>query len=279
MVDGGGVVMSMVKTSALESYAAQLKAWRKQRGWSQGQLAGRLAYSDSLVSGIETLAKTPTLEFAKQCDRAFDAPETFVCLHGLVSREAWPSYFAPVIDFENQAVRIHEWEMRVVPGMLQTEDYARAIISAGNPRITQVELDRKVSGRLDRQRHLERDKPPMYWAVIGEGALRQIVGSPQIIAAQLDRLIAVADSPDIMIQVLPFTAWKHPGADGPMTIYDLPDSTSVAYMECRDGGMINETPEAVADQMTKLNMIRAAALPPEESVVLLRQIRSEIAHD
>jgi transcriptional regulator with XRE-family HTH domain len=272
-------VKTSVKTSALETYAAQLKAWRKKRGWSQVDLADKIAYSDSLVSGIETVARTPSLDFSKLCDDAFGAPETFESLHGLVSREAWPSYFAPVIDFENQAVRIHEWELRVVPGLLQTGDYARSVISAHNPRITQLELDRKVSARLDRQRLFDRDDPPMYWTVISEGVLRQLIGSPSIMAEQLDKIIEAGQSPDILIQVLPFTAYDHPGTDGPMKIFDLPDSTSVAYMECNGGGMITETPEAVADLMTNLNMIRAAALPPRESMTLLRQIRSEIAHD
>jgi transcriptional regulator with XRE-family HTH domain len=272
-------VVSAVKTSALETYAAQLKAWRRKRGWSQEELADKIAYSNSLVSGIETVVRTPSLDFSKLCDGAFDAPETFQSLHGLVSREAWPSYFAPVIDFENQAVRIHEWELRVVPGLLQTGDYARSVIRAGKPRIAQVELDRRVDARLDRQRILERDNPPMYWTVISEGALRQLIGSPSMMAEQLDKIIEVERSPDIVIQVLPFTAYDHPGTDGPIKVFDLPDITSVSYMECNGGGMITETPEAVADIMTTLNMIRAAALPPRESMALLRQIRSEIVHD
>jgi hypothetical protein len=119
----------------------------------------------------------------------------------------------------------------------------------------------------------------MYWTVISEGVLRQLIGSPSIMAEQLDKIIEAGQSPDILIQVLPFTAYDHPGTDGPMKIFDLPDSTSVAYMECNGGGMITETPEAIADLMTNLNMIRAAALPPRESMTLLRQIRSEIAHD
>jgi transcriptional regulator with XRE-family HTH domain len=210
--------MSAVKTSALETYAAQLKAWRKRRGWSQAQLADELRYSDSLVSGIETMNKTPTLDFAKHCDTAFDDPETFVALHKLVSREAWPSYYAPVIDFEEQAVRIHQWEMRVVPGLLQTENYTRSVVRAGNPRITQMELDRKVDARLERQRILERDKPPMFWVVLGEGALRQLIGSPAIMGEQLDKIIEVTQSPHIVVQVLPFAASDHPGTDGPMQI-------------------------------------------------------------
>lgn len=268
--------MSAVKTSALETYAAQLKAWRKKRGWSQGDLANQIVYSDSLVSGIETMMRTPTLDFAKRCDEVFDAPETFVSLHGLVSREAWPAYFTPVIDFEKQAVRIHEWEARVVPGLLQTQDYARSVLSAGDPQITEVELDRKMNSRLDRQRILERDKPPMYWTVVSEGALRQVIGSRTIMGAQLDKIIEADRSASIVIQILPFATHDHPGTDGPIQIFDLPDSTSSSYMECNGGGMITEDPEAVAGQMTRLNMIRVAALPPRESLALLQQIRSEI---
>ena len=268
--------MSAVQVSALSAFAKQLKAWRKSRGWSQVELADKLGYSDSLVSGVETTTKTPTLDFAKRCDEAFGCPSTFVSLHELVSREAWPSYFAPVIDFEAQAVRIHQWELRAFPGLVQTEDYARTVIIAGNPRLSDAELERRVNARMERQRIFERDSPPMYWMVLHEGALRQVIGSPRIMGDQLDKLIEAVRSPDIVIQVLQFTASDHPGTDGPVTVFDFPDATSKAYTECNGGGMITETHEAVADLMTTMNMIRAAALPPRESVNLLRQIRDEI---
>jgi transcriptional regulator with XRE-family HTH domain len=268
--------VSAVKTSALSTFATQVKAWRKSRGWSQGDLAAKLAYSDSLVSGIETMAKTPTLEFARGCDEANGIPGTFVSLHQLVSREAWPSYFAPVIDFEIQAVRIHEWESRVVPGLLQTEDYAGSVISAGQPRLSQADLARKVNARIDRQRLFERDNPPMYWTVLHEGVLRQVIGSPSIMGGQLDKIIEASSSPDVVVQVLPFTASDHPGTDGPITVFDFPDVSSIAYSECNGGGMVTEGSEAVAELMTTMNMLRAAALPKRESTDLLRRIRSEI---
>lgn len=268
--------MSGVKTSALEAFAAQLKAWRKKHGWSQGELASKLAYSDSLVSGIETMAKTPTLDFAKRCDEVFDAPGTFALLHALLSREAWPSYFAPVIDFENQAVRIHEWELRVVPGLLQTEEYARSVITAGKPRLGGAELERKVNGRIERQQLFERDNPPLYWTVLGEGALRQVIGSLAIMGEQLEKIIETARMPNIVVQVLPLAASDHPGTDGPITVFDFADAPSNAYLECNGGGMITESPEEVAELVTTMNMLRAAALPQRESLDLLRQIRSEI---
>ena len=271
--------MSVVKASALATFAGQLRAWRKRLGWSQAELAGKLLCSDSLVSGVETKNKTPTLDFALRLDEAFGTPDTFAALHGLISREAWPSYFAPVIDFETRAVRIHEWELRVIPGLLQTASYARSVISAGKPRYGPDDLDRAVGGRLDRQRILTRDNAPMYWTVLHEGTLRHVVGSPAITAEQLDKIIGVARAPDVVIQVLPFTASDHPGTDGSLAVFDFADAPSVAYTECKGGGMIVESPEQVAELMTTLNLIRAAALPPRESLDLLMQIRSETGDD
>jgi transcriptional regulator with XRE-family HTH domain len=269
----------VVKVSALAKFAAQLRAWRQRSGWSQVELADKLLCSDSLVSGVETMNKTPTLDFARRLDEAFDLPGTFVALHELISREAWPSYFAPVIDFETRAVRIHEWELRVIPGLLQTESYARSVISAGKPRLGPDALDRSVSSRIERQRILTRDNPPMLWAVLHEGTLRHVVGGLAVMAEQLDKLIDVARMPDVMMQVLPFTASDHPGTDGPISVFDFTDAASVAYTECNGGGMIVESPDQVAELMTTINLIRAVALPPRASMNLLVQIRSEIDDD
>jgi transcriptional regulator with XRE-family HTH domain len=268
--------MSAVKASAMAAFAAQLKAWRRRMGWSQVDLGEKIGYSDSLVSGVENCNKTPTADFAKRCDEAFGTPDTFADVQRLVAREAWPSYFAPIIDFESHAVRIHEWEMRVIPGLLQSEEYARSVISAGKPRATPEAVDRSVSLRLARQEIFTRDDPPMLWSVVHEGALRHMIGSHPVMGEQLDKLITLARTPDVVIQVLPYNAYDHPGTDGPISVYDFADAPSVAYAECNTGGMIVESPDGVAGLMTTISMIRAAALPPRESVELLIRIRSEI---
>ncbi len=269
--------MSEMKTTSLAAFASQLRAWRQQMGWTQVEAADKLGYSASLVSGIETMDKTPTADFAARCDTIFSTPGTFVTMRELVAREVWPSYFAPVIELETSAIRIHEWEMRVVPGLLQTEEYARAVISAGKPRDSSAAIDRAVSARLERQAILTRENPPMLWHVLHEGVLRHVVGSPEIMRAQLDKLAELAHEPGVVIQVLPFSASDHPGTDGPILVYDLDGSPSVAYTECKGGGRIVESADEVGDLMMIVNMIRAAALPPRESASLILKIRSEIA--
>jgi transcriptional regulator with XRE-family HTH domain len=269
--------VTAVKASAISKFAKQLRGWRTRRGWSQVELAAKLAYSNALVSQIEQEHKPPSADFAAKCDEVFDTPATFADLQELVAREAWPSYFAPVADSETRAAQVHQWEQRVVPGLLQTEDYARSVIRAGQPRITPDELERKVALRLERQGIFAREAGrPMYWAVIHEGVLRHVVGSPEIMQAQLSRLIDGADSPDILIQVLPYSASDHPGTDGPILVFDFADAPSSGYTECNGGGMIVEQPEQVAGLVTTMNLIRAAALSPRESRERIVKIRDGI---
>jgi transcriptional regulator with XRE-family HTH domain len=261
----------------MSTFARQLKGWRNMRGWSQVELAVKLGYSNALVSQVEQQQKPPSAEFAAKCDEVFETPATFADLQELVAREAWPSYFAPVVDFQSRAIRIHEWDQRVLPGFLQTEDYARSVIKAGQPYISSDEVERKVAARMDLKQILHRESGrPRLWEVVHEGVLRQIVGSPEVMGEQVDHLIEAANSADMVLQVLPFSAHEHPGTDGPISIFEFADTSSAGYTECNGGGMIVEQADQVAELVTSMSLIRAAALSPSDSRHLLRKIRDEI---
>lgn len=277
--------MSEVETTSLAAFAAQLRSWRQRIGWTQVQLADQIGYSDSLVSGVETLDKVPSADFAKMCDKVFSTPGfdektgmpgLFLTLQELISREAYPAWFAPVVEFERDAVRIHCWELGVVPGLLQTEPYARAVISARWPAKDEGSIDRLVTGRIKRQEILSRECPPMLWYVLHEGLLRHVIGSQAIMAEQLDKLIKMAGMSGIVLQVLPYGAHDHAGVEGPIVIYDRRNDPTVGYTECHGGGRIIEAQDEVADLTTVMSMLRAAALPPRESVAAIQQIRREL---
>ena len=114
------------------------------------------------------------------------------------------------------------------------------------------------------------------WVVIHEGVLRHVIGSPQVMRDQLDRLIPAGGSPDIIIQVLPYSASDHPGTDGPILVFDFADAPSYGYTECNGGGMIIEQAEQVAGLVTSMNLIRASALSPRESMQYIVKARDEI---
>jgi transcriptional regulator with XRE-family HTH domain len=277
--DSGGVAeadVSGAELSALGVFAAELKAQRQRLGWTQVELGDKIGYSGSFVSDIERCERTPSLDFAQRCDKEAGLPGSFVRLQELTRREAYPSWFYPVIPLEREAVRIHAWELGSIPGLLQTEDYARAHIRSGRPQDSDDGIDRLVAARLNRQEILTGDHPPLLWCVIDEGVLRQLVGGPDVMAAQLDRLIEAARMPGIVLQVLPFSAIDHAGADGPITVYEMTEVPAVAYAECYSGGRIVEGHAEVSSLMTVVNIIRASALAPPESLELIRRIRSEI---
>jgi hypothetical protein len=164
----------------------------------------------------------------------------------------------------------------VVPGLLQTEAYARALFRASRPQDGADAIDRMVMARLERQEILTGENSQMLWYVLAEGVLRQMVGGPAVMAGQLDRLIDVAGQQRTVIQVLPFAASDHAGRDGAIAIFEFAEAPTVAYTECYGGGRIVEAPDEVADLTTVVSMIRASALSREESRELMREIRSEI---
>lgn len=264
-----------VKSTSLAAFASQLRMWRQHMSWTQVEIGGKLGYSASLISGIETMDKAPTADFAARCDEVFTTPGTFATLQELVAREAYPAFFAPVIPFEREAVRIHGWELGAVPGLLQTQDYTWALIKSGRPMDTRDEIDRLVAARMERQEIIDSQSAPLLWYVLDESVLRHVIGGAAIMRRQLDRLLDAADTPGIVVQTLPFSADNHAGADGPISVYDFAESPSVCYTECYGGGRIVEGREEVADLMMVINLIRASALSARDSRDLIRRIRSE----
>ena len=262
--------------SALGTFAEELKAWRERMGLTQQAFADKIGYSVALVSAIEQCKRSPTEAFAMQCDQVTDAPGTFKRWQVQVSRESYPAFFAPVVAFERDAIRIHGWELGAIPGLLQCESYARALLRSVRQG-SDDELERHVQARLERKMVLFADRPVTLWYVLDEGTLRRMIGGRVVMRDQLDTLIESAAS--AVLQVLPFTAGDQPGADGPITVYEFADAPTVCYTECYSGGRIVEGHAEVADLMRIVNLLRASALPPNESLELIRQIRSDLEND
>lgn len=260
---------------ARQDFAAELRSWRVQLGLTQVALGDKIKYSGSFVSDIERCARMPTLDFAQACDRELDAPGTFVRAFRRISLESFPGWFAPVLPFETQATKIQNWDMRCLPGLVQTADYARAVIRAGRPDDPDDIVERDVVARMQRQEIFGREHPPSAWFIIDESALRRVYGSKTVMAAQLDKLLERSAQPGIVIQIMPIAAMDCAGVAGPMTVFDIPDSPLVAYTEGCDVGRIIETPDEVAKLITKFDHLRAAALSRQESSRLLAKIRSD----
>jgi transcriptional regulator with XRE-family HTH domain len=268
--------MASADTSGASSFAAELRAQRTARGWTQVELGRRIGYSGSFVSDVERGERSPSDDFAQRCDEAFGLPGTFARLYEDLRRNAYPPFFAPVLPYEREADHISGWCLGALPGLLQTERYARTVIRAGRPRDDEESVQRTVDARIERQQILARPTPPMLWCVMHEGAVRHVVGDAEIMGEQVGKLIKAAELPGIVLQVLPFTANKQAGIEGPIWIFERPGGPAVAYTECYGGGRLIEGQDEVAHLTLVMGMLRAAALPPEDSLYLMRAIRRDL---
>jgi transcriptional regulator with XRE-family HTH domain len=268
--------MEAAESSGKARFGAELKAYRLDRGWTQVELGKSLGYSGSFVSDVERADRGTAEDFATRCDEVFGTPGSFKRLYEDMQREAFPTWFAAVVPIEREAHKISGWEIGAVPGFLQTEAYARALIRARKPHDDEEAVESTLRARMDRQGILARPKPPKLWYVLSEGVIRQAIGGAEVMGGQLDRLIKAADTPGYVLQVLPFSAQAHAGIDGHLYLYERLGQPVVAYTECFGGGRLVEDPQEISDFTTVMGMLRAAALPPWDSVALMRAIRRDL---
>jgi transcriptional regulator with XRE-family HTH domain len=156
-------------------YAAELRRWRQERGVTQERLAALTHYSAALVGMVEKLQRNPTREFTSRCDDVLATGGALARLLPLLAAESYPSWFRPFVEMEAEATAIQEFEVQVIAGLLQTEDYARAVLNSWPPKSAE-EIERRLAARLDRQRILDRTDPPLLSFVLDESVLRRPMG-------------------------------------------------------------------------------------------------------
>lgn len=179
--------------------------------------------------------------------------------------EAYSTYIA----FEGDADELLTFELSVIPGLLQTEDYARALIRKGPAELDDADIEKRVEIRAERQRILEGDDPLRLFAVLDEAALRRTVGGPEVMRAQLRHLIEMAARPNITLQVIPFDAGPHPGTGGRFTIISFPgEDPDAVYIETIAGELLIES-EGVGRYRRAFRRLNAEALSPEDTIALI----------
>jgi len=258
--------------STLAFFGAELRRHRIAAGLSQDDLGRAINFSGALVGRVEMAERMPSQDFADRCDEALHTGGFFGRFRDLVKREAFPSWFGPFVEYEKKATKICNWDNRAIAGLLQIEDYTRAVMRAGRPRDASDVIERDVAARMERQTILARENPPLLWCVLDEAVLRRPFGGPATMREQLKRLVEVADSTNVVLQVMPFAVTEHPGVDGPLAIMESDNAPPVAHSEGWHNERLIESSTDVADAVTIFDLIRAAALSRGASLDLIRSI-------
>ncbi|MGI5211676.1 helix-turn-helix domain-containing protein [Plantactinospora sp. CA-290183] len=251
-----------------------LKAARASAEVSQEKLAAMINYSASTIAAIETGRRRPTMEFAVAADEALQTGGLLAELLEAANRQQAPTWFAPWRSAEEQATRLRTFEPSLVPGLLQTEDYARAVLS-GSGLHTPEEVEQLLRARLDRQVLLTGERPKHFTAIVDEIALRRVVGSPEIQRAQLGYLLELATRRHIRLHVIPFSAGAHAGMAGGFVLATMRDGDEVAHI---DGvfGQVMDRPDAVGTVERMWDVLLGEALAERASLELIEKLVSEL---
>lgn len=266
--------------SLLAFFGAELRRRRLAAGMSQDQLGQAITYSAALVGRIEVGERMPSPDLAQRCDDALTTGGLFAHLRQSMDSDmhAYPAWFREFVEREREATSIREFSALAIPGLLQTDAYARALFRACKPADTDEEIEQHVKARLERTRILERAKPPMFWVVLDEGLLRRPVGGPVVFHRQLAHLTEVAQHPGVVLQVMPFEAGGHAGLLGEFTLLGLADGREMAYTESVESARLIEHADEIAAFNLVFDLIRAVALSPEASLDFVVRLEGEINH-
>ncbi|MGP3981419.1 helix-turn-helix domain-containing protein [Streptomyces sp. KR80] len=259
-------------TSTLAFFGAELRLRRELAGLSQTELAKEVHCAPSLLSKIESAKRVPKDDLAVAFDAALGTDGFFARLWPVVIKNAYPAWFRPYIELEEQATGLQWFENQLVPGLLQTEDYARAVLKSGRPDC----LEQLLFARMHRQRILTRDDPPQLWTILDETLLRRSIGGPGVMRAQLGRLLEAAEIPRIIVQVVPFNVEEHPSLRASFNTLSFAEGPDVLLEHGLYEDYLLGEPEAVAEANRTYDLLRAVALPPRESTDLIASVMKEL---
>ncbi|GAA1933727.1 helix-turn-helix transcriptional regulator [Streptomyces sodiiphilus] len=259
----------------LRTVGKMIKKLRERAGLTQPEFALAIGYGVDQVAAVERGRRAPKPEFMAAAERVLDAQGLLDAVQEEVEEARYPPRFQEFVRLEAEALEIHTYSTQVVPGLLQTEAYARALYTMRRPAFTEEVIEQQVEARLARHRIFSRQPPPITSFVIEEAVLRRPLGGREVMRNQLQHLLTAGQMRTVEIQVMPTGREEHAGLVGPMTLLETADETRVAYSEGQEKSRwFLERPEVRAIDI-RYGIIRAQALTPSDSLGYIETLQGE----
>ncbi|MDC7337397.1 helix-turn-helix domain-containing protein [Streptomyces lydicus] len=253
----------------------RLRRLREAADLSQRALADKVGYPHTYLSRVKRGEQLPSQALAEDLDTHFATDGLFTELLSMAQDASIPDYGRAIVEREGTAARIQVFGSSLVPGLLQTEDYARALFRASLCGESEQGVEERVATRMRRQQVLTREDAPLYWAILDEAALKRPIGGPEGMCRQIRHTLAVARSPHVVVQVLPFSQAEHPMLGGSLSLLTLRNGATIGYVESFFSGEQVEAPGKILELTHMFDLARAKALPESETLDLLRSYLRE----
>ena len=256
----------------VRAFGRQLKLFRERAGLTQAELGKRLNYGPDLVAAVERGRRIAQPHMIDRADEVLDAGGVLKAMKDEVARARYPRFFRDAARYEADAVEVHVYANHVVPGLLQTEEYARAVFHMRRPPLHEDTIEQRVAARLARQRLFSRSPTPSVSFVVEEVVLHRPLGGRDVLRRQLEHLLTIGRLPHVEFQVMPTSCEEHAGLGGPMTLLESPRQQRVAYLEVGNVSRILTERAKVRELEVQYGIIRAQALGPRESLTFVEQL-------
>lgn len=253
-------------------FGVYLREYRITSGMRQKDLAAALGWSVSKISMVERGERPADEDFAREADAALCASGSLLALWHETAEHAarWPVWLAQLVEIEQRADMLRTWQPLIVPGMLQTPAYARAIFR-GKPGTTPDLVEQNVVARMERQHVLQRENGPTLWVVLDEGVLARPIGSEAVMAEQMTHLAAMDDHPRVNVRVLPQDSWLTTGLQGAFILASGPGMPDMAYIESVTLSQITADADRVLETKSRYEMLHGDALSRRASLQLIEE--------
>lgn len=270
--------------------AAELRRLREGAGLTQEEVSERTGKDRSTLYRVENAQQRPQrstlIQLLDLYGASQDQRSELLALLREVGQKGWmqpyrsdlPEIYSDYISFESEARGVSNYESLFIPGLLQTEDYARAVMRGILPQASTDQVESRVTARMERQVLLSGDTPLHLWAIMDEAAVRRLVGGPAVMREQLARLREAAELPHVTVQVIPYAAGAHPGMPGSFIVLEFPDPAdqSLVYIDSMAGDLFLEDDAEIRRYILMFEHLRAAAMRPDETLTLLAAITQEL---
>ncbi|MGW6025412.1 helix-turn-helix domain-containing protein [Streptomyces sp. NPDC055099] len=261
-------------SDGLKTFGAVLKSFRKRAGHTQESLAPEIGCSAHFLASVEQGRRLPPQGFVDRCEAALDAFGTLrLASHQLSRQKGLASWFRQWAALEQEAKTLYTYECRLIPGLLQTEAYARALFVNQLPPLGDHQIEAQLAARMERQRLLAERPNTTYSFILEEHLFLRRMGGVKVTRELLTHILDLSERRNIDLQVMPLVRASHAGLDGPMQLIDTPDNRCVGYSEGQRTGQLISDPNEINVLQTRYARMRSQALTPEESVSLLERMR------
>ncbi|MGW1139205.1 helix-turn-helix domain-containing protein [Streptomyces zhihengii] len=264
-----------VGTGMLAVFGRQLKLFRERAGMDRARFGSLTGYSASTIAAFEQGRRIPPPKFIERADEALGAGGVLCASKEEVARAQYPAFFRDAAKLEAEAVELHVYDTHVVNGLLQTEDYTRALMGMRRPLLDEATIEQRVAARLARQEIFDRWPSPLLSFVMEEPAIRRPLGGDQVWRGQLEQLLLLGQKRNVELQVMPLEREDNAGVDGAFTLLMPRQGTPVGYLEVQGRSTLVMERDALHALSARYGIIRAQALTPRESLAFVEKLLGE----